>query len=197
MMGSSIAQTQRYEDLLYGEGSLKTVFKAVKSATAGRGLDRIFITGVSPVVLNDITSGFNIAENIYLLPQFNDLCGFSETEISDVLMQIVRDCDLPEEKAAEAMSMMRTFYNGIRQIAGDFYRTGNMQPLCDFIEQKYFKVFDNRDYRWANELTINTAFLTLLFNDLFYTMDSEASLERGYADLTMIVRRGHTLCLIF
>jgi len=76
----------------------------------------------------------------------------------------------------------------IRQIAGDFYRTGNMQPLCDFSEQKYFKVFDNRDYRWVNELTIKTAFLTLLFNDLFYIMDSEASLERGYADLTMIVR---------
>nr|VFK57741.1 MAG: hypothetical protein BECKTC1821F_GA0114240_102011 [Candidatus Kentron sp. TC] len=40
-----------------------------------------------------------------------------------------------------------------------------MQPLCDFVERKYFRVFSNRDYRWSNELTINTAFPTLLFND--------------------------------
>ena len=76
----------------------------------------------------------------------------------------------------------------IRQIAQNFYKTGDMQVLCDFIGQKYFRVFDNRDYRWANELTIKTAFLTLLFDDSFYIMDSETSLERGYADMTMIVR---------
>ena len=63
-----------------------------------------------------------------------------------------------------------------------------MQPLCDFIEQRYFRVFDNRDYRWANELVVKTAFLTLLFDDNFYIMDSEISLQRGYADLTMIIR---------
>jgi hypothetical protein len=63
-----------------------------------------------------------------------------------------------------------------------------MQPLCDFVEQRYFKVFDNRDYRWANELTVKTAFLTLLFNDVLYVMDSEPALERRYADLVMIVR---------
>ena len=40
----------RYEALLYGKGLLKTVFKAVKAAAGGLGLDRVFITGVSPVV---------------------------------------------------------------------------------------------------------------------------------------------------
>ncbi len=63
-----------------------------------------------------------------------------------------------------------------------------MQPLCDFFEKRCFKVFDNPDYRWANELTIKSAFMTLLFNDTFYIIDSETELERGYADLTMIVR---------
>ena len=64
----------------------------------------------------------------------------------------------------------------------------NLQPLCDFIEQHYFTILDNRDYRWANELTIKTAFLTLLYNDRLYIMDSETALARNYADLTMIVR---------
>jgi len=333
MMGSHARdQKQKYEDLLYGEGLLRTVFKAVKSASAGRGLDRVFITGISPVVLSDITSGYNIAKNIYLKPKFDDLCGFRESEIRDALLKIASECGLPVRQADETICMMRTFYNGycfaydrstpvynptlslyfmeyfqetcqypqqmldsnlamdrgkisyisrlpeggqiiisalndedaslsvrnladrfgveemlnapkdnifmasllyyfgvltfssrktefgdsvlkipnlvirrlyaerIREMflpdAGDeilhttrnFYRSGNMQPLCDFIEQKYFKLFDNRDYRWANELTIKTAFLTLLFDDSFYIMDSETSLERGYADMTMIVR---------
>ncbi|MEN8221584.1 MAG: PD-(D/E)XK nuclease domain-containing protein [Pseudomonadota bacterium] len=75
-----------------------------------------------------------------------------------------------------------------QRVARIFSQTGDMQPLCDFMEDYYFKVFDNRDYRLSNELTIKTAFLTLLFNDVFYIMDSETALERGYADLTMIVR---------
>jgi hypothetical protein len=51
-----------------------------------------------------------------------------------------------------------------------------------------FKVFSNRDYMQANELTVKTAFLTLLFSDTFYVMDSEPALERTYADMTMILR---------
>ncbi len=50
------------------------------------------------------------------------------------------------------------------------------------------KVFDNRDYITANELTVKTAFLTLLYNDLIYIMDSESAIDRRYADLTMIIR---------
>jgi hypothetical protein len=75
-----------------------------------------------------------------------------------------------------------------QQAAETFYETGNLQPLCDFIEQRYFRVFSNRDYLHANELKIKTAFLTLLFNDLMYIMDSETPVGRRYADLTMIVR---------
>ena len=43
--------------------------------------DRVFITGVSPVVMSDITSGYNIAENIYFEPEFNNLCGFKQMKL--------------------------------------------------------------------------------------------------------------------
>ncbi len=56
------------------------------------------------------------------------------------------------------------------------------------MEERYFKVFHNRDYRWTNELTVKTAFLTLLYNDIIYIMDSETEIDRKYADLTMIIR---------
>ncbi|MCP4707945.1 MAG: AAA family ATPase, partial [Planctomycetes bacterium] len=75
-----------------------------------------------------------------------------------------------------------------RLIARTFFQNGDLQPLCDFVEAKFFGVLDNRDYRWANELTVKMAFLTLLFNDMFYIVDSEPALGRDYADLILIVR---------
>ncbi len=65
---------------------------------------------------------------------------------------------------------------------------GDMGPLCEFVERGYFKVFHNADYKWTNELTVKTAFLTLLYDDILYIMDSEAEIEKGYADLIMIIR---------
>jgi hypothetical protein len=76
----------------------------------------------------------------------------------------------------------------IRFVAKNFYQTGDLQPVCDFMEQRYFKVFDNRDYKTAKSLTIKTAFLTVLFDEVWYLMDSEMPSERRYADLTMIIR---------
>ena len=55
------------------EGLLRTVFKVIKASTSGTGFDWVFITGVSPVVMSDITSGHNIAEDIFLEPEFWDL----------------------------------------------------------------------------------------------------------------------------
>ena len=75
-----------------------------------------------------------------------------------------------------------------RRAAQQLYQHGEMEPLCTFIEQHQFAVFDNRDLRWANELVFKTLFLTMLFSDTFYIMDSEPALQREYADLVMIVR---------
>lgn len=73
------------------------------------------------------------------------------------------------------------------------YYRGDLQPLCDFIETRYFRVLDNRDYRWANELTVKMAFLTLLFDDLFYITDAEPALARSYADGSTALTTGMTL----
>ncbi|MDM8524021.1 hypothetical protein QUF80_11695 [Desulfococcaceae bacterium HSG8] len=54
--------------------------------------------------------------------------------------------------------------------AEQVYESGDMEPLCRFVEENYFQVLRNRDYRWANELTVKTAFLTLLYNDILYTL---------------------------
>jgi hypothetical protein len=102
----------RYETLLQGEGLFKSVFKAVKAGAGGLGVDRVFITGVSPVVLSDMTSGYNVGEDIYLLPQFNDLCGFTEAEVAAVLRRLASEGG--DWSPEGALATMRTFYNGYR-----------------------------------------------------------------------------------
>jgi hypothetical protein len=77
-----------------------------------------------------------------------------------------------------------------------FYTTGELVPLVEFIERRLLPVFDNRDLRWSNELTLKTAFLTTLFNDTAYIMDSETAIDtcpersrrEGYGDLSLMVR---------
>ena len=320
-----------YERLLYGEGELKRLFKTVK-AGAGRGIDRVFITGVSPIVLSDMTSGYNVGEDIYLKAAFNDLCGFTEAEIAVVLEQLAAEDQGGTWSPAEALDLMRTFYNGycfsedsrerlynptlslyflkalqteghypremldenlamdrgklsyiaelphgeevlaqalngeegiliprlakrfgvadvltavkdqpfmasllyyfgiltltgvgildkpilnipnlvaralyverlrerwlptyedrqtIPRLAETVYLTGDLAPLVEFIEQRYFPILSNRDYRWSNELMVKLAFLTLLFDDRLYMMVSETEMDHGYIDLSLIVR---------
>ncbi len=80
MMGVRRDMQETYEALVYEEGPLRTIFKVVKSSTGHSLFDRIFIAGVSPVVMSDITSGYNIAKDIYLDRKFNDMCGFTDAE---------------------------------------------------------------------------------------------------------------------
>jgi hypothetical protein len=112
MMGRGEINPARYKALLSADSSLKTFFRAVKFASSGQGLERVFITGVSPVLMSDITSAYNVAENIYLEPAFNDLCGFRESELASVVNQIVTECQLAPEKGQVALNLMQTFYNG-------------------------------------------------------------------------------------
>ncbi len=76
----------------------------------------------------------------------------------------------------------------IQSNAEAFYLNGDLQPLTDFIEQRYFPILSNRDYRWTNELAVKIAFLTLLFDDRLYMMVSETEVDHGYSDLSLIRR---------
>lgn len=83
---------QRYKDLLPGEGILKTLFKAIKVNASEGKIARVFITGVSPVVMSDMTSGYNVATNIYPESKFNALCGITQAELAALVEQVLRKC---------------------------------------------------------------------------------------------------------
>ena len=74
----------RYREQTHGEGYLRKFFNAIKGA-AGSAIGRVFITGVSPVTMDDLTSGFNIGTNYSLRPEFNEMTGFCEEEVREML----------------------------------------------------------------------------------------------------------------
>ncbi len=77
----------RYHDLTHGAGFFRFFFNKIKGATtdSGASFKRMFISGVSPVTLDDVTSGFNIASMITLDPRFNEVLGFTEGEVREML----------------------------------------------------------------------------------------------------------------
>ena len=74
----------RYRNQTHGEGYLRQFFNTIKGA-AGNTLGRVFVTGVSPVTMDDLTSGFNIGTNYSLSPDFNEMTGFTEEEVRQML----------------------------------------------------------------------------------------------------------------
>ena len=75
---------ERYRNQTHGEGYLRRFFNTIKCA-AGSALGRVFVTGVSPVTMDDLTSGFNIGTNYSLSPEFNEMTGFTEEEVREML----------------------------------------------------------------------------------------------------------------
>lgn len=109
------AGEQAYRDLTHGGGFFRFFFNMLKSATTGRigGLSRLFITGVSPIVMDDVTSGFNIGTNISLDGRFNELLGFTEGDVRTLLTtyQIPNHLKLSLD---ETIAFMQEWYDHYR-----------------------------------------------------------------------------------
>ena len=81
---SDAESMHRYTEETHKEGYLRAFFNRVKAGTYS-SIKRCFITGVSPVTMDDLTSGFNIGTNYSLTPKFNAMMGFTEDEVREML----------------------------------------------------------------------------------------------------------------
>lgn len=96
-----------YHALTHASGFYREVFKKFKGM-----FERIFMTGVSPVTLDDLTSGFNIGWNISTDFQFNRMLGFSEKDVREMLRYYKDAGQLPEDTDIDAMILeMKPWYD--------------------------------------------------------------------------------------
>ena len=94
-----------YHALTHASGFYREVFKIYKA-----NFQRILMMGVSPVTLDDLTSGFNIALNITTDPDFNMMLGFSETDVREMIAYY-REAGLIKADTEEMIDEMKPWYD--------------------------------------------------------------------------------------
>ena len=99
-----------YKAETHGTGYLRKFFDTIKSATDNT-LERVFVTGVSPVTMGDLTSGFNIGTNYSLEYEFNEMTGFTEEEVRDLLTYYTNTLGLHNYTIDELIDIMKPWYD--------------------------------------------------------------------------------------
>ena len=93
-----------YRSMVRANGLVRDFYETLKIG-AKMVVDRIFITGISPVMLDDLTSGFNIADNLSLRKEYNEMMGFTQEEVNALMVETGVDPALIDLD-------MSWFYNG-------------------------------------------------------------------------------------
>ena len=100
-----------FQKIMGKGGFVRSFYEVLKTATQRGVLDRLFVTGVTPLMLDSMTSGFNIGKNLSLHEDFNEAIGFTEAEVSTLLQPLADHCRLGLETLLEDA---RLWYNGYR-----------------------------------------------------------------------------------
>lgn len=106
---SDATREKEYRKETHGTGYLRTFFDTIKSGTDS-SIERVFITGVSPVTLDDLTSGFNIGTNYSLAYGFNEMVGFTEEEVREMLTYYSQHYEF-HHTVDELIEIMKPYYD--------------------------------------------------------------------------------------
>mgnify|MGYP002520920625 FL=1 len=87
-----------YHAITHADGFYRDVFKKFKG-----NFERIFMMGVSPVTLDDVTSGFNIGWNISIKPEFDEMLGFSTTDVINMFTYYKEHGCIPADSDIDAI----------------------------------------------------------------------------------------------
>ena len=99
----------QFKSLVSKNGKVRKWYEILKKGTESV-IDRIFITGVAPITLDSLTSGFNIGLDITQDRDFNEMMGFTEEE----LRKIMTEQEIEKEKQEEILPIMKENYDGYR-----------------------------------------------------------------------------------
>jgi len=88
-------------------GFVRKFFETIKSATAEGIVEYFFGTGVTPITLDSMTSGFNIAKDFSTQKRFNEKLGFTQQEVKQLI-----ELALPKQNSTEILDNIKNLYNG-------------------------------------------------------------------------------------
>ena len=101
--------TSQFKSLVSKNGKIRKWYEILKKGTESV-VDRIFITGVAPITLDSLTSGFNISSDKTQDREFNEMMGFTEKE----LRELMKGQNIKEEEQEKIIPIMRENYDGYK-----------------------------------------------------------------------------------
>ena len=139
-----------YHAITHADGFYRDLFKKFKG-----NFERIFLSGVSPVTLDDLTSGFNIGWNVSMLAGLDKMLGFSTTDVREMLNYYKDAGMLPQESDIEEMiEEMRPWYDNYC-FSEECLDDGNRVFNCDMVLY-YLRNYVNCGHSPKNMLDPNT-----------------------------------------
>ena len=102
-------KTDQFKNLVSKNGKVRKWYEVLKEGTE-TVVDRIFITGVAPITLDSLTSGFNIGSDITKDEQFNEMMGFTKEEI----IKLMEEHNITKQEQEEILPIMKENYDGYK-----------------------------------------------------------------------------------
>jgi hypothetical protein len=125
-MGNTLGKDV-YEKMVKANGLVRDFYEGLKIGTSFC-LKRIFITGISPVMLNDLTSGFNIADNLTLKRKYNEIMGFTHQEVLQLIEETNVDTTLINVN-------LENYYNGYKFHEDGVNKVYNPTMIMGYLKQ--------------------------------------------------------------
>ena len=126
-----------FKEIIGKGGFVRSFYETIKSATQKGIVERLFITGVTPITLDSLTSDFNIAKNISNAKEFNELAGFTLEESQIVLKNLLEQC--PELNNKQLIQDITHFYNGYQfsvQAKNKIYNASLLMYFVDSFDKE-------------------------------------------------------------
>jgi hypothetical protein len=156
---------QDFQEIVSKNGYVRKFYEVLKEAAMKGYIGRIFMTGVAPVTVDSMTSGFNIITDISPHPVFHNLMGFTEPEVAHLLRQI----DISEAQLPQILDDLRAWYDGYR------FNLEASQHLYNPEMVLYFATYYQGVRKYPNKmLTANVATDYLKIANIFRIGGNEA-----------------------
>ncbi|KUJ90230.1 MAG: AAA-ATPase-like protein, partial [Thermoanaerobacter thermocopriae] len=153
----AMGESEFYREIVRASGFVRDFYETLKIGTESV-IDRIFITGISPIMLDDLTSGFNIALNVTMDLSLNEMLGFTEEEVVKILEEV------GIEEKENLINNLRELYDGYKFNKNARTSVYNPDMVLYFLAQykntggyPEYLIDDNvkTDYGRLNRLTMN------------------------------------------
>ena len=125
-----------YRQLTAEDSFFKSFFKTLKEGRETGGIANVYMTGVLPILIDELASGFNIATILTLHPRFEAMLGFTQAEVDQLLDEVYADYAIDPATRAEVNATIKNHYNGYHFVnpGGDaLYNSTILMYFLDYL----------------------------------------------------------------